>query len=183
MAEPRLELPEGARGLLPPWYATVPGLRKGKASRCNIKRASPHGCPPQPLRGQAKLVGGGARPPLVRHCFPKWHFYIFCFLFKFFQSLLLRNLLFFFTHFFILSPLTPPKPLICSDMSYHILIYTNILLHFCKSTVMGIQLIHVQYMAELHYDSKNYIIVIKKYFYKSFFYKKVMHLYNWIKII
>jgi len=36
----------------PPRYATVPGLRKGNASRCNIKRASPRECPPpQPLSG------------------------------------------------------------------------------------------------------------------------------------
>ena len=37
----------GATGLLPPRYATVPGLRKGNASRCNIKRASLMGAPSQ----------------------------------------------------------------------------------------------------------------------------------------
>ena len=59
-----LELPGGGkRTTSPPRYATVPGLRKGNASRCNIKRASPHGCPPQPLRGVRVEGGGGAPPP------------------------------------------------------------------------------------------------------------------------
>jgi len=44
----------------------VPDLRKGNASRCNIKRASPMDAPPpQPLRG-ARVEGGGgggAAPP------------------------------------------------------------------------------------------------------------------------
>ena len=53
----------GATGLLPPRYATVPGLRKGNASRCNIKRASPMGAPSQPLRGRARVEGGGGPPP------------------------------------------------------------------------------------------------------------------------
>ena len=48
---PRLEIPGGATGLLPPRYTTAPGLRKGNASRCNIKRASLNGAPSQPLRG------------------------------------------------------------------------------------------------------------------------------------
>ena len=43
---PRLELLEGGkRTTAPPRYATVPGLRKGSASKCNIKRASPMGAP------------------------------------------------------------------------------------------------------------------------------------------
>ena len=55
-AVPRLELPEGARGLLPPWYATVPDLRKGNSSRCNIKRVE---------RG-TRRGGPGGSPPFVR---------------------------------------------------------------------------------------------------------------------
>ena len=63
-AVPRLELPGGATGLLPPRYATVPGLRKGNASRCNIKRASLMGAPSQPLRGGTHRGGrGGPAPP------------------------------------------------------------------------------------------------------------------------
>jgi len=66
-AVPRLELPGGATGLLPSRYVTVPGLRNGNASRCNIKRASLMGAPSQPLRGARVEGGGGARPPpLVR---------------------------------------------------------------------------------------------------------------------
>ena len=34
----------------PPRYTTVPDLRKGNPSRCNIKRASPMDAPPLPLR-------------------------------------------------------------------------------------------------------------------------------------
>ena len=62
---PRLEIPGGATGLLPPKYATVPGLRKGNASRCNIKRDSLMGAPSQPLRGGARVEGGreGPGPP------------------------------------------------------------------------------------------------------------------------
>ena len=112
---------------------------------------------------------GGRGPPSYVTVFQSGTFTYFVFFLSFSRVCFYEICYFFSRIFFILSPLTPPKPLICSDMSYHILIYTNILLHFCKSTVMGIQLIHVQYMAELHYDSKNYIIVIKKYFYKSFF--------------
>ena len=59
---PRLELPGGATGLLPPRYATVPDLRKENASRCNIKRASLIGAPSQPLRG-GKRRGGRGGPP------------------------------------------------------------------------------------------------------------------------
>jgi len=63
-AVPCLELPGGATGLLPPRYATVPGLRKGNASRCNIKRASLMGAPSQPLRGGTHREGrGGGAPP------------------------------------------------------------------------------------------------------------------------
>jgi len=40
-----------------------PDLRKGNASRCNIKRASPMGAPPQPLRRGTHRGGGRARPP------------------------------------------------------------------------------------------------------------------------
>jgi len=40
-----------------------PDLRKGNASRCNIKRASPMGAPPQPLRWGTHRGGWGARPP------------------------------------------------------------------------------------------------------------------------
>jgi len=47
----------------------VPGLRKGNASKCNIKRASPMGAPPpQPLRGARVMGAAGRGPPLVRHC-------------------------------------------------------------------------------------------------------------------
>ena len=60
---PRLELPGGATGLLPPRYATVPGLRKGNASRCNIKRASLMGAPSQPLRGAKRRGGQGGVAP------------------------------------------------------------------------------------------------------------------------
>ena len=65
---PRLELPGGATGLLPPRYATVPGLRKGNTSRCNIKRASLMGAPSQSLRGGTRREGGGRAPPLVCPC-------------------------------------------------------------------------------------------------------------------
>ena len=59
-------LPElrGGNRTTAPWYATVPGLRKGNASRCNIKRASLMGAPSQPLRGASvEGGGGGAAPP------------------------------------------------------------------------------------------------------------------------
>ena len=55
---PPFGTPRAARGLLPPWYATVPGLRKGNARRCNIIRASPHGCPLS-LSGGAHFNEGG----------------------------------------------------------------------------------------------------------------------------
>ena len=43
---PRLELSRGQEDYyLPPRYATVSGLKKGNASRCNIKIASPMGAP------------------------------------------------------------------------------------------------------------------------------------------
>ena len=62
MGGPARNFQTGARGLLPPpRYATVPGLRKGNASKCK-KRASPMGAPPQPLRG-ARIEGGGRRLP------------------------------------------------------------------------------------------------------------------------
>jgi len=45
-------------------YTTVPDLRKGNASRCNIKRASPMDAPPSASQGGARVEGGGgARPP------------------------------------------------------------------------------------------------------------------------
>ena len=58
-----MELPGGGKrttGPPPLRYATVPALRKGNASRCNIKRAYPMGAPPKPLRGAR--VEGGAPP-------------------------------------------------------------------------------------------------------------------------
>jgi len=57
----------GKRTTTPLRYTPVPDLRKGNAIRCNIKRASPMGAPPQPLRGGTRRGGrGGAAPPLVR---------------------------------------------------------------------------------------------------------------------